>query len=80
MAQGMVIRFGLGKPWVASCVGMTAYRGTVNLVGTRTRGVRAIRAYFLKRFSKAVRASMGLAEVGVDVSFSTRTRMEKNVH
>jgi hypothetical protein len=32
--------------------------------------------YFLKRFSNAVRASVGRAELGVEVSFSTRTRME----
>jgi hypothetical protein len=32
--------------------------------------------YFLNRFSNAVRASMGRAELGVEVSFSTRTRME----
>src|SRR5580700_3969430 len=43
-------------------------------------GGRATWSYFLKRFSKAVRASIGLAEAGVEVSFSTRTRMEKNVH
>jgi hypothetical protein len=32
--------------------------------------------YFLNKFSKAWRASMGRACTGVDVSFSTRTLME----
>jgi len=43
-----------------------------------TRGRECLRCtvYFLKRFSNAVRASMGRAELGVEVSFSTRTRME----
>ena len=39
-------------------------------------GVRATQTYFLKRFSNAARASIGRAELGVEVSFSTRTRME----
>ena len=65
--------------------GLKLSRGKRNLIelnqpvklprGTRTR-VCATRAYFLNKFSNAVRASMGRAELGVEVSFSTRTRME----
>ena len=32
--------------------------------------------YFLNRFSNAVRASVGRAELGVEVSFSIRTLIE----
>jgi len=36
----------------------------------------AASSYFLNRFSNAVRASMGRAELGVEVSFSMRTLIE----
>jgi hypothetical protein len=42
-------------------------------------GGNASQRHFLNRFSKAWRASMGRAALGVEVSFSTLTRMEKNV-
>ena len=48
----------------------------VNFQKNADEGVRATQAYFLKRFSNAARASSGRAELGVEVSFSTRTRME----
>jgi hypothetical protein len=43
---------------------------------TRPGNSASHKRYFLNKFSNAVRASMGRAETGVEVSFSTRTRME----
>jgi hypothetical protein len=52
------------------------YRFVLNILRGVQGSLKHMPTYFLKRFSNAVRASMGRAELGVEVSFSTRTRME----
>ena len=54
--------------------------GNLNPLRQGSRHERRGSHYFLNRFSNAARASIGRAELGVEVSFSIRTLIEYKLH